>query len=123
MAIFFVSAGAYTIQPICVAWLANNTGGHYKRSVSAAAQIGIGNIGGIIASNVFFQSEAPWYPTGYGVGLGLLLFSSLMATIMVIGLKIENGKRERGERDGRFELDESEIENLGDDHPHFRFVY
>ena len=123
MAIFFVSAGSYAVQALTVAWLMNSVSGYYKRSVAVATQNGLGQIGGIVASNVFFVSEAPWYPTGYGVCLALLLFNGLMATVMVLGLKRENGKRDRGERDDRYALEKSELENLGDDHPEFRFLY
>jgi hypothetical protein len=35
----------------------------------------------------------------------------------------ENKARERGERDHRYELPQEVRENLGDDHPSFRFTY
>lgn len=46
--------------------LGNNVSGHCKRSVAAAMQVGFGNCGGIVASNVYLQSELPLYRTGYG---------------------------------------------------------
>lgn len=97
-------------------------GGHYKRSMAAALQIGIGNCGGIVASNVFIKVEAPTYPTGFGTSMSLLLFCGIMASVMFIGLKLENKKRDKGGRDYRFEEDQREIENMGDDHPDFRFT-
>jgi hypothetical protein len=42
-ALFLTVSGGYTAQPIINAWLANNMSGHYKRSVAAAVQIGLGN--------------------------------------------------------------------------------
>jgi hypothetical protein len=33
----------------------------------------------------------------------------------------ENKKRDRGERNGRLLLPKEQVENLGDDHPEFRF--
>ena len=74
----------------------------------------------IIASNVFFVGESPKYPTGYGVGFGLLWMSAICCTILFFGLRWENKKRDRGERDWR--LQEPDADNLGDDHPHFRFA-
>jgi hypothetical protein len=41
----------------------------------------------------------------------------------MMGLKRENRKRGRGERDWRFSLPKEELENLGDDHPDYRFNY
>lgn len=48
-ALFTITCGAYIAQPVAIVWLNNNLGGHYKRGVGAAMQIGIGNVGGIIA--------------------------------------------------------------------------
>ncbi|KAI1862386.1 uncharacterized protein JN550_010248 [Neoarthrinium moseri] len=119
-ALFLVVSGGYTTQPVTLAWLANNVSGHYKRSVSAAAQVGLGNIGGIVASNVFFDSEAPLYWTGYGVSLGMLWICAAACTVLYLGVKRENKKRDRGDRDWR--LQGENVDNLGDDHPSWRFT-
>ena len=120
-AIFLIVSGGYTCQPVTIAWINNCMGGHYKRSVSSAVMIGFGNIGGIIASNIFITSEAPSYPTGYGVSLGLIWMCALCCTVLLFGLMRENKKREQGARDWRLETEDAD--NLGDDHPHFRFTY
>lgn len=119
-ALFLVVPGGYVTQPIVLAWMSNLVSGHYKRSVSSACQVGFGNLGGIVASNVFFQSEAPKYPTGYGVSLGMLWICGAACTSLLLLVKFENKKRDRGERDWR--LEEPDADNLGDDHPHFRFT-
>lgn len=119
-ALFLVVPGGYITQPITLAWMANLVSGHYKRSVSSAVQVGFGNIGGIVASNIFFTSEAPAYRTGYGVSLGLLWICGAACVAVFWLVKWENGKRERGERDHR--LNEEDADNLGDDHPHFRLT-
>jgi hypothetical protein len=118
-ALFLVNGGSYITQPLAVVWLANNMGGHYKRSFGAALQIGLGNVGGIIGSNIFLANEAPHYHTGYGAGLALLLLGIVLCTVFWYGLKLENKKRDRGERDYRLSL--PEVNNLGDDHPAFRY--
>ncbi|KAI0515168.1 major facilitator superfamily domain-containing protein [Xylaria bambusicola] len=119
-ALFLIVGGGYAVQPIVIAWLANNVSGHYKRSVSSALQIGFGNVGGIVASNIFLQSEAPRYTTGYGVSLSFLGLCALACTVLFFGIKRENKKRDRGERDYRLEKDDAH--NLGDDHPSWRFT-
>ena len=53
MAVFFVTVGCYIVQPVAIVWMANNVSGHYKRAIFLAIQIGFGNIGGIVASNIF----------------------------------------------------------------------
>ncbi len=121
--VYLIVAGGYITQPITLVWLSNNMGGHYKRSINAAMQVGFGNVGGIIASNIYITDQKPTYPVGYGVSLGLMWVSGLACTVLFIGMRLENKKREQGKRDHRLTLPKEERENLGDDHPAFRFVY
>ncbi|KAL9119320.1 MAG: hypothetical protein Q9187_004129 [Circinaria calcarea] len=121
MALYFVSVGGYITLPLLWTLLANNSGGRYKVAIASAAQIGFGNSGGIIASLIFQSKEAPFYLTGYAVSCGLIVVAALGLTAFVWVLKWENRKRERGERNWR--LGEADADNLGDDHPSFRFVF
>jgi hypothetical protein len=121
--LYLVVSGAYVAQPIVLVWVTNNMGGHYKRSISTAMQVGFGNSGGVIASNIFITKEAPLYLTGYGTSLALLWICGLASTAFLIGLHIENEKRENGDRNHRYNLPMEELDNLGDDHPRFRFTY
>lgn len=122
-ALYLIMGGGYITQPITLVWLSNNLGGHYKKSIGVAMQIGLGNCGGIVASNIFITNQKPTYHVGYGVSLALLWLSGIACTVFFVGLRLENKKRERGERDSRLNLPKEELENLGDDHPSFRFAY
>lgn len=84
-------------------------------------QIGLGNISGVIGSFIFIQTEGPVFKTGYGTALGMIWVCGLACTAMYFGVIAENKKRDRGERNDRLRLGEREVENLGDDHPGFRF--
>ncbi|KAF2641474.1 MFS general substrate transporter [Massarina eburnea CBS 473.64] len=119
-ALFLIVPGGYITQPITLVWMSNLVSGHYKRSVSSAMQVGFGNAGGIVASNIFLANQAPRYPVGYGVSLGMLWICGAACTAMFWLVRRENGLRERGERDHR--LSEVDADNLGDDHPHFRLT-
>jgi len=44
--------------------LAGNLAGQYKRAVALALQIGIGNLVGILSSNVYRSQDAPGYRLG-----------------------------------------------------------
>ncbi|OBT44447.1 hypothetical protein VE00_05944 [Pseudogymnoascus sp. WSF 3629] len=123
MAAFFITTGGFMAQPVTLAWLANQMGGHYKRSIGSAVQIGFGNLGGIVASNIFLKKEEPHYPVGFGTALGFLGLTIITSTVFYIGLKLENRKREAGGRDYRYQEEVSELTNMGDDHPSFRFTY
>ncbi|KAB8268036.1 major facilitator superfamily domain-containing protein [Aspergillus minisclerotigenes] len=95
MTVFFVTTGCYIAQPVAIVWMANNLSGHYKRAVGLAIHVGFGNIGGIIASNIFNRDDAPLYTVGYGVSLAMIVFCWIMSTIFAAGLLIENKKRDR----------------------------
>lgn len=122
MAVFFVTMGTYIVQPVTIVWLANNLGGHYKKAIGLAFQLGFGNTGGIIASNIFVKTEAPRYFVGYGVSLAMMILCGIASTVFAIGLAVENKKRREGKRDDRLQLDPSILENMGDDDPRFRFA-
>ncbi|PQE22379.1 MFS transporter protein [Rutstroemia sp. NJR-2017a WRK4] len=123
MACFFIVSGGYITQPVTWTWLANNTSGHYKRSITSALQIGLGSCGGLVASNIFITNQAPLYPVGYGTSLGMLLLCGCMCVTFFFGLRRENALRERDGRDYRYSGEErKELGNMGDDHPGFRFV-
>ncbi|ERF75634.1 hypothetical protein EPUS_04614 [Endocarpon pusillum Z07020] len=122
-ALFLVTGGGYIAQPITLVWLNNNMGGHLKKGVSSAMQIGLGNCGGIIASNIYLPKQKPRYPVGFGVSLGLVGLCALSAIAFFVLIRIENKRRNGGQRDHRLDASPEELENLGDDHPSFRFTY
>ena len=122
-ALYLIVIGAYVAQPIVLVWVTNNMGGHYKRSINSAMQVGFGNVGGIIASNIFITEEAPLYLRGYTTSLGLLWMCGVGSTLLLIGMSRENKRRDNGERDYRYDFPLEEVDNLGDDHPRFRFSY
>jgi len=119
-ALFLIMGGGFAAMPIILGWLSNTMSGHYKRSISSAVQIAVGGLGGFIASYVFFDRESPRYITGYSVSLAVIVLCALICTGFYLGLRAENKKRERGERDHR--LQEEDADNLGDDHPDWRYA-
>ena len=61
---FLAVAGANANQPAAIAFAQNNIIGTSKRAVVSSMQIGFGAIGGIAASTVFRQQDAPRYIPG-----------------------------------------------------------
>ncbi|RVX76068.1 hypothetical protein B0A52_00425 [Exophiala mesophila] len=122
-AVFCCLGGGFVVQPTIIAWLSNNVSGSYKSGISSGMQLGFGNIGGIIASNIYLNSQAPEYPLGFGLGLGMVWFCIICATAFFFLIWRENRIRNAGGRDDRYSLPEEELNNLGDDHPTFRFTY
>ncbi|ORY59184.1 major facilitator superfamily domain-containing protein [Pseudomassariella vexata] len=121
-AVFLVCLGGYANNSMVLTWLANNVSGHWKRAFSSGIQITLGNIAGLIGTNIFLSSEAPRYPTGYGTALGMLWLGGISATALFIGILLENRKRDLGKRGYRLHQTEEEVKNMGDYHPSFRFT-
>jgi predicted MFS family arabinose efflux permease len=75
-ALFLVTCGCYSAMPVIVCWFTMNLGGHHRRSVGSAWQIGFGNIGGIIATFSFLQTDAPLYKPGIAICIGFICLSA-----------------------------------------------
>ncbi|KAL8774444.1 MAG: hypothetical protein Q9209_000817 [Squamulea sp. 1 TL-2023] len=122
MALYFVRCGLWIGSPIEIVWIASNLGGHYKRTIGSAIQVASGNLSGFIAGNVFIAKQSPRYPTGYGVALVMTVVVAASANASLVGYRSENRRRCRGERDYRLQTNREKLENLGDDHPSFRYA-
>jgi len=70
--VFLAVSGAATNVPAVLAFAQNNIIGTSKRAVTSGFQIGFGAIGGIAASTVFRQQDAPRYLPGYFTPLTIL---------------------------------------------------
>ena len=86
-------------------------------------QIGIGNCGGLIASNIYLPQQAPFYKLGFGLSLALVWLCGFSAVAMLIVLKAKNKSRDAGKKEHVLNLPPDELDNVGDDHPRFRFTY
>jgi len=62
---FLAVAGSNPNIPSVLAFAQNNIVGTSKRSVASAIQVGFGAIGGIAASTVYRDEDAPRYLPGY----------------------------------------------------------
>ncbi|KAL9624472.1 MAG: hypothetical protein Q9160_001435 [Pyrenula sp. 1 TL-2023] len=94
-ALFMVTCGTYGAMPVVVCWFNMNLGGHHRRAVGTAWQIGFGNIGGIIATYAFLKTDAPEYRKGYGICEGFIGLSLLSCVVYLVGVVWENRRRER----------------------------
>ena len=122
-ALFLFNEGCFMVLPTLWTWLSNNMGGHYKRSWSSAAQIGLGNAGAIVPTMTFVSTDAPAYTTAYTICLSLMVVAGVVMVLTELGLWWESKSRDQGKRDYRLNLPADEVDNLGDDHPSFRFTY
>ena len=119
-ALFLVAMGAYTAMPVIVCWFNMNLGGHHRRAVGSAWQVGFGNIGGIIAVYSFLKKDAPRYVPGYSICLGFVSLSALSCLLYYVLCSWQNRQRDRAARD--VGLTEYEKTELGDLSPDYRYL-
>lgn len=121
---FLGALGIYPCIANSIVWAANNVEGVYKRGVTLGFMIGWGNLNGIMASNVYRDSDSPTFRPGHGVILAYLILFLLGGSVFTHFMLIaENRKRKAGKRDewvvGK---SESEIDLLGDRRPDFHYT-
>ncbi|KAI0636652.1 MFS general substrate transporter [Trametes polyzona] len=121
-ALFLAAMGTYAAMPIIVCWFNTNLGGHHRRAVGTAWQVGFGNIGGIIAVFAFLAKDAPKYIPGYSICIAFIGVSVLANTIYFLGVGWENRRRDRLQAQGAYEgLTTEEKKRMGDLNPDYRY--
>ncbi|KAK3715903.1 hypothetical protein LTR37_006886 [Vermiconidia calcicola] len=122
-ALCLACAGLYPITPGTSTWNANNLAGPTKRAQGVAFMIAMGNVGGIIGSYMFLDSEAPKYPTGWGLSLGLAVLAIVSALSMEFTFKRINANRNKISVDEvHARYSEDDLQEFGDRSPLFRYT-
>jgi hypothetical protein len=119
-ALFLVASGAYSAMPVIVCWFNMNLGGHHRRAVGTAFQVGFGNTGGIVAVYAFLKKDAPRYKTGYSICIAFVCLSLVSSIIYFVLCKIQNRNRDRAVADRG--LTDHERTELGDMSPDYRYM-
>jgi len=110
-AIYLAAAGIFPTIPTSTTWFASNAEGSYKRGVTIALAVGFGNAQGAVTSNVYRSRDTPWYTLGHAIQLGYIAIAFIATLALILFLRAENRRRDRGERDevimvgGKEELD------------------
>ncbi|PQE09791.1 hypothetical protein CJF30_00010789 [Rutstroemia sp. NJR-2017a BBW] len=119
--LFAITTSAYIQMPLLVVWISNNMGGNAKSAFGTGFMIGLGNCGNFVSSNVFITTETPRYRTGFSTGLALCIVSIVVATAIELMLWVSNKRRDAGKENAKFDHEEI-LEQLGDEHPDFRYI-
>ena len=109
--VFVCLAGAQNNVPAVLAYQANNIRMNSKRSVGTALQIGFGAIGGVFASTVFREKDAPDYRNGLWATIGTQLLTLLLLVCMTVYFKKKNRQHEEGT-----------LDKLLENHPEFTYT-
>lgn len=121
LACFLTGIGIYIAVGLHITWLGQNIAGFRKRSTSVGMQQTMGNIGGVIAGQIYRSVDKPNYTPGHAASLGFwVLGISGMALEWYIW-RSRNLKRELMSEEERAAQDAKGVD--GDHHYSFRYVY
>ncbi|KAK4174291.1 major facilitator superfamily domain-containing protein [Triangularia setosa] len=110
-----MATGVYSSVPPNLAWLANNSAGHYKRATAAALQLAIANCGGILSVFLYPDADGPMFHRGHTIILGLLVAAWFLILANVLVCVKINKDKAHGKYDG--------FADCGDDRdPTFKLV-
>ncbi|KAI8994963.1 major facilitator superfamily domain-containing protein [Pilobolus umbonatus] len=113
-------SGVFAHVPPMLSWITSNIGGHTKRGVATAFIISVGNIGGIIAGQIYRSNDKPYYTRGNCIACALIVCVAIVALVFKYVLLRENRRRDSlTEEEVRIE---SIKDNLCDKHPDFRYM-
>ncbi|KAF3351854.1 hypothetical protein VdG1_04660 [Verticillium dahliae VDG1] len=93
--VFIAACAIYPAFPGVITWLANNLAGSYKLSAGMAIQIGVGNLGGAMASNFYRGEDSPRYILGHALEIGFICAGIIAALILIFSYMTINKKRDR----------------------------
>ncbi|KAK3380355.1 major facilitator superfamily domain-containing protein [Lasiosphaeria ovina] len=119
-ALFLICMGCYSAMPVIVCWFNMNLGGHHRRAIGTAWQVGFGNIGGIVATYSFLTTDAPLFKKGYAICISFICLSAASCILYAWAITRENRKRSKAAHD--VGLTEYEKTELGDLNPEFRYM-
>lgn len=125
--LFPVAAGLYCPFTCLVSWIGNSLAPSSKRAVGMALLISVGNMGGIMGSNIYLAREKPKYTTGFAASLAMCFGAICMTFVLRWAYARENRKKdemiaEQGEAAIRARYSEDELMMMGDKSPFFRYT-
>ena len=114
------AGGIYPAIAIMISWPANNVSGQTKRATANGMQISIGTLSAVLGTQLYRATDGPRFFLGHGFALGYLCANIPIVGLLWVLLRLENRKRDRGERNERL-VGVEEDEWLGDEDPRWRF--
>nr|XP_018264224.1 uncharacterized protein I303_04106 [Kwoniella dejecticola CBS 10117]OBR86382.1 hypothetical protein I303_04106 [Kwoniella dejecticola CBS 10117] len=111
--------GFYPLSPTHTSILALNNAGQSKRSAAMGGLLVFTQVGGVLGSNIYLSSQAPYYPVGFGVSAGLIIFGNLIVMTgywFYVGA-VNKKRAAMTEEEIRARYTSDELEAMGDKSP------
>ncbi|RYP00271.1 hypothetical protein DL766_008733 [Monosporascus sp. MC13-8B] len=120
--VVFAVIGIYPIQAAAASWNANNIAPASRRAVGIALMNCVGNVGGIVGSFMYLESEKPKYYTGFGLSLAFGGTGIIVALLLEWSYKVANARKAKISEEARAKYTEEELFDMGDKSPLFKHV-
>lgn len=114
--------GIYPIQAAAASWNANNIAPASRRAIGIALMNCVGNVGGIVGSFMYLESEKPKYPTGFGLSLAFGASGFVVAILLEWSYRVANKKKAKLVEEAKAKYTEEELFDMGDKSPLFKHV-
>ncbi|KAJ2370891.1 hypothetical protein IW150_004862 [Coemansia sp. RSA 2607] len=122
-ALCLLGFGGFGLLGLDPGWLATNVASHVTLGGAASSLLLIcGGMGGIVASNIYRNQDAPRYLLGHGINL----MSGIMATVLAAMARCNMAWLNRKKTQDLMDisgLSYDDIQCLEEKHPDFRYVY
>ncbi|KEF57115.1 uncharacterized protein A1O9_07305 [Exophiala aquamarina CBS 119918] len=114
--------GIYPIQAAAASWNANNIAPSSRRAIGIALMNCVGNVGGIVGSFMYLESEKPKYYTGFGLSLAFGASGMVVAFLLEWSYKFANARKALVAEEAKTKYTEEELFDMGDKSPLFKHV-
>ena len=114
--------GIYPIQAAAASWNANNIAPSSRRAIGIALMNCVGNVGGIVGSFMYLETEKPKYPTGFGLSLAFGATGLIVALLLEWSYKVANARKAKLVEEAKIRYTEEELFDMGDKSPLFKHV-
>lgn len=121
-AVILLNIGVYPINPGTSTWTSNNSVRAAKRSVALAYVLALASIGSIFASYIFIDSEAPRYPTGFGVSMAAAIAGVISVVFLDFYHKRVNKRDQMSIEEISEKYSEEDLAKFGNHSPLFRYT-
>ncbi|KAH8893604.1 MFS transporter [Thozetella sp. PMI_491] len=124
--LFLLLGGVYANAPALIAWVPNNCATHTRRATSVAMTCIAVNLGGIISTWIFPQSDAPYYPFAAKFLLAMNVIAIVLTGLAMWVCDRANKRKQDPEYRQKLLRDlgdlslAQQLEQLGDHHPDFK---
>ncbi|KAE8386963.1 major facilitator superfamily domain-containing protein [Aspergillus alliaceus] len=122
-AVILAMIGLYPVHPAHTSWTANNLIPSNRRAIGVAFNICVGNIGGVIGSYMYMDTEKPKYYTGFVLSVAFGGSALILALVLKASFWWENKRKSKlSQAEVRERYTEEQLLDMGDKSPLFKYT-